>query len=192
MELLGREEAGEASDDELAMLRLLTPVAKLFTAKQAVAVASEALECFGGAGYVEDTGLPRLLRDAQVLPIWEGTTNVLSLDVWRAIERTDALAPWLAHVRAEMARCPRPRRSAIAAFVVRSAVNVIEAYVRRTIDPVARQAGARGFAFAIARTAAASRLVAHAEWVGGQSSDGGRSFATAARFIARGLAPDLS
>ena len=38
------------------------------------------LECFGGAGYVEDTGLPRLLRDAQVLPIWEGTTNVLSLD----------------------------------------------------------------------------------------------------------------
>ena len=124
VELLGREETGEASDDEMAMLRLLTPVAKLFTAKQAVAVASEALEAFGGAGYIEDTGLPRLLRDAQVLPIWEGTTNVLSLDVWRAIERTDALAPWLAHVRAEMAAV-RQQECAIAAFAVRSAVNVM-------------------------------------------------------------------
>ncbi len=38
------------------------------------------MEAFGGAGYVEDTGLPLLLRDAQVLPIWEGTTNVLALD----------------------------------------------------------------------------------------------------------------
>ena len=47
--------------------------------------ASEYVECFGGAGYVEDTGVPRLLRDAQVLPIWEGTTNVLALDVLRAV-----------------------------------------------------------------------------------------------------------
>ncbi len=43
------------------------------------------VEAFGGAGYVEDTGLPRLLRDAQVLPLWEGTTNVLALDLQRAI-----------------------------------------------------------------------------------------------------------
>ena len=61
-------------------MRLLTPIAKLLTAKQAVAVVSECIEAFGGAGYVEDTGLPALLRDAQVLPIWEGTTNVLALD----------------------------------------------------------------------------------------------------------------
>ena len=61
-------------------MRLLTPIAKLLTAKQAVAVVSECIEAFGGAGYVEDTGLPALLRDTQVLPIWEGTTNVLALD----------------------------------------------------------------------------------------------------------------
>ena len=48
-----------------------------------VAVLSEIVESFGGAGYVEDTGLPLLLRDAQVLPIWEGTTNVLALDTLR-------------------------------------------------------------------------------------------------------------
>ncbi|HVY45768.1 MAG TPA: acyl-CoA dehydrogenase family protein, partial [Minicystis sp.] len=70
VELLGREEARELDERGERLLRLLTPLAKLTTGKQAVAVLSEALECFGGAGYIEDTGLPRLLRDAQVLPIW--------------------------------------------------------------------------------------------------------------------------
>ncbi len=82
--LLGLAEAGTATEDQRRRLRALIPLAKLTTAKQAVACASEALECFGGAGYIEDTGLPRLLRDAQVLSIWEGTTNVLSLDLLRA------------------------------------------------------------------------------------------------------------
>jgi len=83
--LLGRQESGELSPAELAFLRLLTPIVKLTTGKQSVAVLSEVLESFGGAGYVEDTGLPVLLRDAQVLPIWEGTTNVLSLDSLRVL-----------------------------------------------------------------------------------------------------------
>jgi len=72
-------------EDETLLLRLLTPVMKLTTGKQAVLVLSEVIEAFGGAGYVEDTGLPQLLRDSQVLPIWEGTTNVLSLDTLRAL-----------------------------------------------------------------------------------------------------------
>jgi alkylation response protein AidB-like acyl-CoA dehydrogenase len=66
-----------------ALLRALTPLIKLFTAKVAVAAASEAVECLGGVGYTEDWSTPRLLRDAQVLPIWEGTTNVLVLDLLR-------------------------------------------------------------------------------------------------------------
>jgi alkylation response protein AidB-like acyl-CoA dehydrogenase len=94
--LLGKAEAGEASEEERATLRLLTPLCKLLTARQAVAVASEALEGFGGAGYVEDTGLPVWLRDAQVLPIWEGTTNVLSLDALRAVAREGVLEHWAA------------------------------------------------------------------------------------------------
>jgi alkylation response protein AidB-like acyl-CoA dehydrogenase len=100
-ELLGREEVGLATDEERLLLRLLTPLAKLETARQAVAGASEILEAFGGAGYVEDTGLPRILRDVQVLAIWEGTTNVLALDALRAIEKEGAL-PALA---AEVERC---------------------------------------------------------------------------------------
>ena len=173
VELLGREECGEASDAELGMLRLLTPVAKLWTAKQAVIVASEVMEAFGGAGYVEDTGIPRLLRDAQVLPIWEGTTNVLSLDVWRAIERTDALAPWLAEVRREMTRATRYELTAHVQIVL-AAVDLIQGYAMNTTDRDERERAARHFAFAIARTAAASRLVAHAQWAletGAPSSD---------------------
>jgi hypothetical protein len=90
--LLGRVEAdGDAVAE--TELRLVAPLAKLATGKLAVSSASEYLECFGGAGYVEDTGIPRLLRDAQVLPIWEGTTNVLSVYVLRAASRNPALAP---------------------------------------------------------------------------------------------------
>ena len=90
--LLGRVEV-DGDDAAEAELRLVAPLAKLTTGKLAVASASEYLECFGGAGYVEDTGLPRLLRDAQVLPIWEGTTNVLSLDVLRALNKDPGAGP---------------------------------------------------------------------------------------------------
>ena len=84
-ELTGRAETGEMDEDETRLLRVLTPVMKMITGKQAVLVLCEVIEAFGGAGYVEDTGLPQLLRDSQVLPIWEGTTNVLSLDTLRAL-----------------------------------------------------------------------------------------------------------
>src|SRR5919204_363105 len=97
-ELLGRLEHGQAGGQERQALRALVPTVKLLTAKDAVAHASEVVEAFGGAGYVEDTGIPRLLRNAQVLPIWEGTTNVLSLDLLRAMDRGDSLASWTTDV----------------------------------------------------------------------------------------------
>src|SRR4029434_10932843 len=88
-ELTGQSETSEISENDARLLRILTPVMKLTTGKQSVMVASEVLETFGGAGYVEDTGLPVLLRDSQVLPIWEGTTNVLALDTLRALQSGD-------------------------------------------------------------------------------------------------------
>ncbi|VDP02336.1 unnamed protein product [Heligmosomoides polygyrus] len=81
--LTNTPEVVNASDEDVVMLRLITPVVKLYTGKKCVPLISEAMECFGGQGYIEDTGLPAALRDAQVTPIWEGTTNVLSLDVLR-------------------------------------------------------------------------------------------------------------
>ena len=56
---------------------------------------SEGVESFGGAGYLEDTDIPRLLRDAQVGSIWEGTTNVLALDVYRAIGKSQGQVNFL-------------------------------------------------------------------------------------------------
>jgi acyl-CoA dehydrogenase len=104
VELLGRMDAGVATETDHSLARTLVPIAKLATAKQAVAVLSEVIESCGGAGYVEDTGLPRLVADAQVLPIWEGTTNVLSLDTLRALAALGRAQQWLAGALAEPAR----------------------------------------------------------------------------------------
>ncbi len=164
--LLGREECGLATDGERAALRLLTPIAKLCTGKQAVAVASEALEAFGGAGYVEDTGLPRLLRDAQVLAIWEGTTNVLALDVLRAIEREDALAPHLAAMHARLdaiggaaALADDADRATTALTRLRAHAGTLVAAPRADVE-----AGARSFALALGRVTVAVLLLEHAAW----------------------------
>ena len=164
VELLGLTELGEASDADARLLRLLTPVAKLYTGKQAVAVASEAVEAFGGAGYIEDTGLPRLLRDAQVLSIWEGTTNVLSLDVWRAIDADAGVIDELcAHVNRQL-DAAQSEDLADAASRVRGAARELVQISRRLADgaPADREAAARRFAFAIARVTAGALLIAHA------------------------------
>jgi putative acyl-CoA dehydrogenase len=183
-ELLGKEECREASESELHLLRLLIPVAKLYTAKQAIAIASETVEAFGGAGYVEDTGIPRLLRDAQVLSIWEGTTNVLSLDTLRAMDRVDALAAWTANLRRRLSAIDaadlRPSADRVA-----SAVQGIEDYAIRAArsGKEFQQTGARAFAYGVARTEAATLLIEHA------TASGERAAIVAAqRWCARDLA----
>uniref|UniRef100_A0AC34PZ59 Acyl-CoA dehydrogenase n=1 Tax=Panagrolaimus sp. JU765 TaxID=591449 RepID=A0AC34PZ59_9BILA len=86
--LLGIQETGKATTEEQHLLRLVTPVVKLHTGKICIPAISEGIENFGGQGYIEDTGIPNILRDTQVTAIWEGTTNVLSLDVLRVFSTT--------------------------------------------------------------------------------------------------------
>lgn len=93
-ELLGKDETQSISAVEKAELRAMTPILKLYTAKECLRVTSEVCEGFGGAGYIEDTGIPVLLRDAQVFSIWEGTTNVLSLDFLRALKKEPGAMEW--------------------------------------------------------------------------------------------------
>src|SRR6185312_7996623 len=100
--LLGREECGQGSAGESEILRLLTPICKLMTARTAIRSASEVIEGFGGAGYIEDTGIAVNLRDAQVFPIWEGATNVLSLDMIRVLQKSSALQTLDADIRRRM------------------------------------------------------------------------------------------
>jgi len=64
--LLGFVENGAGSGEEENLLRLLTPVVKLYTGKRSIGVVSEGIESFGGQGYIEDTGIPKILRDVQV------------------------------------------------------------------------------------------------------------------------------
>ncbi len=180
--LLGRAEAGEASDAERALLRVVTPLAKLTTARQAVQVASEAIECFGGAGYVEDTGLPRLLRDAQVLPIWEGTTNVLALDVLRALAAEGgraALAAELGGLAAE-ARVTALRQPVEAALAASERSRV---FLDGARDPAIREAGARGAALTLGRALEVLLLASHAQWC--LDAGRGRRALAAARRLAR-------
>ena len=188
--LLGQAEAGEASDGERLLLRVLTPLAKLTTAKQAVAIASEALEAFGGAGYVEDTGLPRLLRDAQVLPIWEGTTNVLALDTLRALAGEGAPQALAAEVGAQLAAARDP--------ALRPAVEAAAAALDRvrsrlaTADGRAREAAARRIALTLGRALELALLAAHAQWAL-DAGRGPRALAAARRLARHGvdlLGPD--
>ena len=161
--LLGREENGELDESGRQLLRLLLPITKLVTGKQSVAVASEVLEAFGGAGYVEDTGLPVLLRDSQVLPIWEGTTNVLSLD---ALLRTD-LDRGLVALRERIERATAAVHETRLAQTVQTARDLLDrasAWLVATKDRVELEAGARRFALSLGRSIQLALLLEHAQW----------------------------
>ncbi|HXB64717.1 MAG TPA: acyl-CoA dehydrogenase family protein [Solirubrobacteraceae bacterium] len=79
---------GEELSDADLFKRLATAVSKYWTCKRAPNHAYESLECLGGNGYVEESGMPRLYREAPLASIWEGSGNVMSLDVLRALVRT--------------------------------------------------------------------------------------------------------
>jgi putative acyl-CoA dehydrogenase len=78
-------EAGE--ENERAFLRLAVPVAKYWVTKRCTPLVAEAAECLGGNGYVEESGMPRLLRESPLNSVWEGAGNVQALDVLRALQR---------------------------------------------------------------------------------------------------------
>jgi putative acyl-CoA dehydrogenase len=85
-----RGDAGEA-----ALRRIAVAVSKYWVCKRAPALAAEALECFGGNGYIEESVMPRLYREAPLGSIWEGSGNVVALDVLRALAREPATGPAL-------------------------------------------------------------------------------------------------
>ncbi|PEN12834.1 acyl-CoA dehydrogenase [Longibacter salinarum] len=183
-ELLGKAEHGTLTGEQQGLLRLLTPITKLTTGKQVVPAVSELLEAFGGAGYVEDTGLPTLLRDAQVLPIWEGTTNVLSLDTLRAIQSVGGVAP----LKEEFQRCARgvqaPRLQEAMAVAVRAFRDAVVWLKEAMGDEDAMQAGARRFALTLGNSLELALTCSHAQWALDNEQDG-RSAAAAERLAAQ-------
>jgi putative acyl-CoA dehydrogenase len=89
---------------EAAYARLVTPAAKYWICKTAPGFIYEAMECLGGNGYVEESVLPRLYREAPVNAIWEGSGNVMCLDVLRALKRDPEAAELLAELGREAAQ----------------------------------------------------------------------------------------
>src|SRR5690348_9298603 len=136
--ILAMRLAGAFERSEDAFRRLALAVAKFWTTKRAIAVVAEALECHGGNGYVEESILPRLYREAPLNSIWEGSGNVNALDVLRAIGREPAtVAAFFAEV--EQARGLDPRLDAAAA-VLRGELadpSEAEARARRTVQRMA-------------------------------------------------------
>jgi putative acyl-CoA dehydrogenase len=80
----------DGGERERALLRIAVPAAKYWVTKRAAPVAVEASECLGGNGYVEESGMPRLVRESPLNSIWEGAGNVQALDVLRALTREPA------------------------------------------------------------------------------------------------------
>ena len=100
--------AFDGDGDESHFRRLALAVSKYWCCKRAIAVVAEALECHGGNGYVEESILPRLYREAPLNSIWEGSGNVNALDVLRAIQREpESLEAFLAEVNKTRGELPR-------------------------------------------------------------------------------------
>ena len=144
--------AGDAPEGhpDRALARLLTPAAKYWVCKRGSALAAEAMEVLGGNGYVEESTLPRLYREMPVNSIWEGSGNVMCLDVVRAVRREPEAVAALDALLAQ----------------ARGANRVYDAFIAALAGPrVAEQCdegGARQLAQAIATAVQASLLLRHA------------------------------
>ncbi|MGH8154768.1 MAG: acyl-CoA dehydrogenase family protein [Rhodanobacteraceae bacterium] len=183
--LLGRIESGAGDAQDAALQRLLTPLAKLWICKLGVRLASETVEAFGGIGYLEDSGIPLLLRDVQVLPIWEGASNVQALDFLRALGKlgidplVNATDAWL-----EDADGVAPANGAEA---IHGAIRHADTWLRdHARDADALQAAALRLAVTCARTLAAALLARHAAWAQRSRSDPAPG-AALQRFCAHGV-----
>lgn len=158
---LGRHEQGQ---DASGLARLLAPLSKLACARQSIWAASELVESFGGAGYLEDTGIARVLRNVHVHCIWEGTTSVLAHDVLRALHGTDLGAVFLADIERRLVSA-----GAAAAPVVGPIRQACQAL--RQLVGAAEERDGRRLAWGMARTCQAVLLLEAAIWRQARKSD---------------------
>ena len=151
---VGRAEHGGNTQ----MARLLAPLTKLSCARQGIWGTSELIESFGGAGYVEDTGLPRIFRNAHVHAIWEGTTSVLSHDVMRALRSRDLGLEWLDDIAHRLADITHPELACIKPRIAAA----LETLRPMVLEPDERDG--RRLAGGMARVTQAAMLAEAADW----------------------------
>ena len=163
-------DAGGRSERGRLLARLMTPVAKYWLCKRAPAVALEAMECLGGNGYVEESPLARLYREAPVNGIWEGSGNVICLDVLRGIQREPATLK--AFVEEIALGDERAKRAAAALSTLLEDAGSTEARARMIVETMAIALQAS------LMTRHASREAADAFCASRLEGDWGRSFGT--------------
>ncbi len=144
MRLAAAFDAAPADAGERELQRALTPVAKYWLCKRMTAVAVEAMECLGGNGYVEESPLARLYREAPLNGIWEGSANVICLDALRALNRSPEA---LAVLAGEVATAPDARTRAR-----------VDTAARMLADPATAEGNARAIVEALALATQASLM----------------------------------
>ncbi|SVJ79065.1 isovaleryl CoA dehydrogenase [Klebsiella pneumoniae] len=123
-------------------MRILTPLIKFRACRDARRVTGDAMEVRGGVGYIEEWSDPRLVRDAHLGSIWEGTSNIVALDVARAVSREQALEPLQRHLRRLLddSDLPGDARDLFDELLVRVVATMADVAERRQDEQV-RQAG---------------------------------------------------
>ncbi|KAG0377340.1 hypothetical protein BGX24_006288 [Mortierella sp. AD032] len=159
----------QVKNQDIPLLRLLTPILKVWSAKNAFAMSQEAMECFGGQGYMEETGLGRAMRDVLVNTIWEGTTNVLSLDVLRVMAETggDALELYADSIRGILASLEGQPEWVKSVKSIEESLSLISRHFVTYATLETRnllEASARGLTFAMADVISGALLCQHAAW----------------------------
>ncbi|MFI0406316.1 acyl-CoA dehydrogenase family protein [Actinomadura sp. 3N508] len=169
-------------------LRVGAALIKLRAARLGVTAASDAIEIHGGNGYIEQWPVARILRDAQVNPIWEGGDNILCLDVRRAIERQDAHEPFLDRLTEAVQQAP-PGDDATADLVTDRIAHLREAINRwRGLDRTVAEARLYPLAQYMADVYAAALLLEQAGWE--RADSGTDRKALVARLYARSRLAD--
>ncbi|NED94149.1 DNA alkylation response protein [Phytoactinopolyspora alkaliphila] len=143
---------------ERALRRIGLPLAKFWVCKRTPHVVAEALECLGGNGYVEDSGMPRLYREAPLNSIWEGAGNIQALDLLRVLVReSEAIEAWRAEMDAAADAGPA------SSGLVRNAVAEVDELLRETAaDPSTAARHGRSLAARMATLLQASLLIRYA------------------------------
>lgn len=130
---------GHESEVEQVIRRVMTPVTKFWCCKMAPAFVYEAMECLGGNGYIEDGTLARLYREAPVNAIWEGSGNVMCLDLLRILNRDKTLFDQFAEILNEMCKCDSRLVSACDdLFKLLADAEDIEGAARNFVEKLAR------------------------------------------------------
>ena len=131
-----------ATSGALSLVRILTPLIKFRACRDARKVTGDAMEVRGGCGYIEEWSDPRLVRDAHLGSIWEGTSNIVALDIGRAVVREQALEPLQQHLAGVLAEAALPARSQrLFETLLQRTVARLAAVAHERRDEEVRQAG---------------------------------------------------